>query len=609
MAPSLEALITQVATTLMGIDAATAESASQAVLRDLVDYFGVDASFLRHNDHEIRATRLVAEWPPRHTGAGPDPLDLVFFTDADPIFAATETLAEPTIVQPGTESAEYQRHIEVGRNVAATSVAAVPMRSGQVTTGVLGFVKFGDRTWTQTEVNALQAIASLFAQLKARITAEERLRYNADHDELTGLLNRRALFAQLEQRLSASPLDRVPVLYIDLDRFKAINDYLGHDVGDEFLRVFAERLREHTRPADLVARLGGDEFVIIPGRSLPAAETYAEATRIQRAVREYVAVGGESVLRTTSIGVARAVPGLSTPTGLISRADIAVRAAKRAGGDTVTVLDSAMSKRADFRSDVEVHLTAAIDNGDLVLHYQPEVDLRTGQILAVEALVRWQHPTRGLILPGEFMEIAESMNLASPLGHWVLDRACRDFTQWRERGAAEHIVLRINVSPAQLVTHRIVDSVKALLEELGLPGAVLCLEITEHVVVRDLAAIRSTLFALKEFGVHLAIDDFGTGYSVLSHLKDLPIDTLKIDRSFVHNLGNSVADLAIVQAIISLATAFGHDIVAEGVETTIAADILRDLGCHRAQGYLLHPPYPGEDMEALLTRGHIRLPI
>ncbi|WP_200173710.1 putative bifunctional diguanylate cyclase/phosphodiesterase [Tomitella cavernea] len=601
MTRSLDALVTHVATVLMGADAASARALSEGVLGDVVGHFGVDASFLRRNEHDIRATRLVAEWPPRSADEASDPLRLVYFAGADPVFAAMEDFTEPTFIRPGPETSEYQRHIRVSRRVAVTSVAAVPLRSGDVTTGSLGFVKFGDRSWDELEVNALQAIASLFAQLHGRIEAEERLRHIADHDELTGLYNRRALFRELDRRLSADHGDCIPILFLDLDRFKSINDYLGHAVGDEFLRGFADRLREQAMAGDLVARLGGDEFVILPARPMTTSGAYAEATRIRRAVREYVSVGGEQVIRTVSMGVALAAPGAATTTSLMRRADTAARTAKQAGGDSVTVLSAEMSAEADFRSDVEMHLPAAIAHDELLLHYQPEADLRTGRILAVEALVRWQHPARGLLPPGEFVGVAESMNLAGALGDWVLRRACRDFSSWRTAGAPEDVVLRVNVSPAQLVSTRIVGTVEAALTEYGLPGSALCLEITEHVVVRDLDAIRGTLRALQALGVYLAIDDFGTGASVLSHLKHLPVDVLKIDQGFVRNLGRNAADLAIVRAIISLAAGFGHEIVAEGVETSIAATMLLELGCHRAQGFLLYPPVPADAMAALLV--------
>ena len=244
-------------------------------------------------------------------------------------------------------------------------------------------------------------------------------------------------------------------------------------------------------------------------------------------------------------------------------------------------------------------------NGALVLHYLPEVDMRTGTILGTEALIRWQHPTRGLLLPGAFIGVAESIDLAGKLGRLVMRSACTEFSKWRSRGLGRDAVLRINVSPVQLVSDGFVDTVAATAEEFGLDGAAVCLEITESVVVQDIEATRNTLTGLKDVGVQIAIDDFGTGYSVLTHLKSLPIDTLKIDRGFVRELGANPSDLAIVRAIMALADAFDLQVVAEGVETSTAATTLLNLGCHRAQGFLLSPPVDGAAMETLFARGHI----
>ena len=260
---------------------------------------------------------------------------------------------------------------------------------------------------------------------------------------------------------------------------------------------------------------------------------------------------------------------------------------------------------SEFRNDIELHLQSVIESGSLLLHYLPEVDMRTGEILAAEALVRWEHPTRGLLSPDSFIGVAESINLAGELGRWVMRSACAEFARWRSRGVGHDTVLRINVSPVQLVTDGFVESVASIISEFGLDGGSVCLEITESVVVQDIETTRITLAGLKEVGVQVAIDDFGTGYSVLSHLKSLPVDTLKIDRGFVRDLGSNPGDLAIVRAIIALAEAFGLQLVAEGVETETAALTLLRHGCYRAQGFLLSRPVAGDAMEALLARGRI----
>ncbi|WP_283615014.1 putative bifunctional diguanylate cyclase/phosphodiesterase [Mycolicibacterium poriferae] len=604
---SLDLMVKSVATQLMAATATTSVEVSQRVLADLVTYLGVDVSFLRYNDHKIRASRLIAEWPIRPNIPDPDPLEIVYFADADPVFAVSENAKKPVVLRPEPATDDYQRRIEESRAVPATSMAAAPLLSGNVTTGALGFIKFGDREWSTDELNALETIASLFAQVQARVLAEERLRYLAEHDDLTGLHNRRALLSHLDERLAAGRPGPVSTLFFDLDRLKAINDYLGHTAGDWFIRVLAERLRRSGDGENLIARLGGDEFVVVPRAAMDEAAATALAHQLQSALREQVSIDGEVLTRTVSIGVAQGTPGVDTTSDLLRRADQAVLTAKNSGGNKVAVFTDDMAMKNEFRNDIELHLQNVIESGALLLHYLPEVDMRTGEILAAEALVRWQHPTRGLLGPDAFIGVAESINLAGELGRWVMRSACADFAAWQSRGLGENIVMRINVSPVQLVIDGFVESVAGILEEFGLARGSVCLEITENVVVQDIETTRITLAALKAAGVQIAIDDFGTGYSAFSHLKSLPVDTLKIDRGFVRELGADPGDLAIVRAIIALAEAFGLELVAEGVETEAAALTLLRHGCHRAQGFLLSRPIAGAALESLLAKGRLAI--
>ncbi|WP_348727329.1 EAL domain-containing protein [uncultured Mycolicibacterium sp.] len=604
---SLDLMVKSVATQLMAATATTSVEVSQRVLADLVTYLGVDVSFLRYNDHKIRASRLIAEWPIRPNIPDPDPLEIVYFADADPVFAVSENAKKPVVLRPEPATDDYQRRIEESRAVPATSMAAAPLLSGNVTTGALGFIKFGDREWSTDELNALETIASLFAQVQARVLAEERLRYLAEHDDLTGLHNRRALLSHLDERLAAGQPGPVSTLFFDLDRLKAINDYLGHTAGDWFIRVLAERLRRSGDGENLIARLGGDEFVVVPRAAMDEAAATALAHQLQSALREQVSIDGEVLTRTVSIGVAQGTPGVDTTSDLLRRADQAVLTAKNSGGNKVAVFTDDMAMKNEFRNDIELHLQNVIESGALLLHYLPEVDMRTGEILAAEALVRWQHPTRGLLAPDAFIGVAESINLAGELGRWVMRSACADFAAWQSRGLGENIVMRINVSPVQLVIDGFVESVAGILEEFGLARGSVCLEITESVVVQDIETTRITLAALKAAGVQIAIDDFGTGYSAFSHLKSLPVDTLKIDRGFVRELGADPGDLAIVRAIIALAEAFGLELVAEGVETEAAALTLLRHGCHRAQGFLLSRPIAGAALESLLAKGRLAI--
>jgi diguanylate cyclase (GGDEF)-like protein len=600
---SLERLVTDVAVDLMASNAATSVQVARKVLAMLVEYFDVDVSFLRYNDHSIRASLLVAEWPERMDVPDPDPLGVVYFADADPVFAASEHGKKPLVFRP--ENEDYQRRIEEARTVPQTSMAAAPLVSGDLTTGVLGFVKFGDREWRPEELNALEAIGSLFAQVQARVKAEDQLRHRAEHDDLTGLCNRRALLDHLAARLAPGSPGPVATLYFDLDRLKTINDYLGHTAGDWFIRVLADRLQQSTKRPSVIARLGGDEFVVVPTEPTSAAEAEELAEHLLGVLRERVAIDGEMLTRTVSIGVALGVPGRDTTKELLRRADQALMTAKADGGNRVAAATEEMALESEFRNDIELHLQNVIENGALFLRYLPEVDMRTGRVLATEALVRWEHPTRGLLSPASFIAVAESINLAGELGRWVMRTACAEFARWRATGVADDVVLRLNVSPVQLVAGGFVESVAGILAEFDLPRGSVCVEITESVVVHDLETTSITLAGLREAGVKVAIDDFGTGYSVFAHLKQLPVDVLKIDRSFVTDLGRNPDDLAIVRAIIALADAFGLQLVAEGVETEAAAQTLLRHGCRRAQGFLLSEPLAGDEMLALLVEGGV----
>lgn len=603
MTRSLDELVTRVASKLMAATAATAVTISEGVLAILVEHFGVDVSFLRHNNHDIHATKLIVEWPPRDYVPDPDPIGVVYFADADPVFAMAEYLKEPAVLRPEPANADYHRRIEEGASVPAVSLACVPLLSGEITTGVLGFVKYGDREWHDDELRALQAIATLFAQLQARIVAEEQLRYLAEHDDLTGLLNRRALIAHLDERLADGQRGPVTLLFLGLDRLKAVNDYLGHNAGDRLIEVFADRLREAAESLTVIARFGGDEFVVVPAESVSVDVAESFAHRLQTRLQKQVVIDGEILTRTVSIGVATGLPGRDTTSDLLRWADHAALSAK-SDGSKVVVLDHGISAQHTLRTEVELHLAGMIDT-DLVLHYLPEVDMSTGKVLGTEALVRWQHPTRGLLFPDSFIPVAESINLAGKLGRMVMHSACAEFSRWRSAGVGLDALLRINVSPVQLVAEGFVDNVAGTLDEFGLDGSMVCLEITENVVVQNIDATRKTLAGLKEVGVHLAIDDFGTGYSVLTHLKSLPVDTIKIDKSFVAELGSNASDLAIVRAIMALAKEFELEVVAEGVETAVAAQVLLELGCNRAQGFLLSRPVDGAAMESLLAKGVI----
>lgn len=600
----LDVIVSSVAAQLMGANASSVTKASEAVLAYLVEQFDLDAAFLRHNDRHIRASKLVAEWPPRPNRPDPDPLGVVDFACSDPVLAYCAEGKEPTVIQ--LESANHALRAHEGRiaerrQVASLSVAAAPLVSRGVTTGLLGFVKYSGKTWTPTMMNTFAAIAPMFAGFQLRIRTEEELRYLAEHDELTGLRNRRSVVAHLSDRLAAGSPGPVAVLYLDLDRLKSINDCFGHAAGDLYLRIFAERLEAITGGLSLISRHGGDEFLIVPDQAMTTEAAESLGHRIRTTLRNHLQIGDDVITPSVSIGVAVGRPGRDDVVDLLRRADGAVLTAKRAGGNQVAVSTDDMSCNSVFRNDVKLHLQAAIESDDLLVQYLPEVDLLTGAILGAEALVRWRHPTHGLLLPDSFIGIAESANLVEELGRWVMRNACAEFSRWRSRGVGRNATLRMNVSPRELVIPGFVRSLANIVEEFGINADSVCLEITERALARDIETTRRTLAELKDVGVQIAIDDFGTGYAVLSHLKSLPIDALKIDTAFVRNLGTNSQDLAIVRAIIGLAEAFGLELVADGVETAVAAQTLMQYGCHRAQGFFLSRPVSAEDMESLLS--------
>lgn len=607
MPRSLDLVVTSVATQLMEATATTAAQVSAKVLEQLVEQFDVDASFLRHLDPHTGTSALVAEWPPRTDAGEPDPTAFAQLDIAESVLAQCREARKPVVVRPAQSKRYFRRRLGGEKVEASPSVAAAPLVSGETTTGLLGFVKFGARKWLQEEINTLEAVAALFAQLQARIAAEEKLRYLAEHDDLTGLYNRRALVAHLSERLLTGRPGPVAVLYLDLDRLKPINDYLGHTAGDWFIRVFAQRIRI-CAPNSTIARLGGDEFVVVPDEPMSPEDAESFAQRLSTMLCERLAIGGHVISRTVSIGLAVGTPGRDNCTDLLRRADEAVLTAKRAGGNQIAMSTDDMSLKRAFRNDIELHLQGDIGSEALLLHYLPEVDLSTGAVVGAEALVRWRHPIWGLLLPDSFIGIAESTNLAGELGRWVMRTACADFSRWQANGVGRGTVMRINVSPIQLITAGFVRDVANIIDEFDLEPGSVCLEITERAVVHDIDTTRKTLAELKEIGVQLAIDDFGTGYAVLSHLKSLPVDMLKIDTGFVRDLGNNAGDLAIVRAIIGLAEAFGLDVVAEGVETPVAATTLVQHGCRRAQGFLLSRPVPADAMEALLAARWLSLP-
>ncbi|UCF76151.1 MAG: EAL domain-containing protein [Betaproteobacteria bacterium] len=433
-----------------------------------------------------------------------------------------------------------------------------------------------------------------------RKLAEQRIRHVAHHDSLTGLPNRSLLRDRLTQALSRARArdELVAVLFANLDRFKAINDSLGHRGGDELLRQVAERLRGCVRDTDTVARFGGDEFVAV----LAGAADLPVAVAVQKILQvcaEPYDVDGQPVVVGTSIGVAMHPGDGRDPDTLLRNADAAMSAAKSAGPGTFRFFTSDLNARAHESLQIEAGLRAAIQNGGFQLTYQPKVDLATHAIRGAEALVRWTH--RGLnVPPGVFIPIAEESGLIVQIGEQVLEKACRQCAEWRRQGF--EFPIAVNLSPRQFRQQDLPATIARLLEQTGLPPRCLELEITESTFIDDPDAVAADIANLRRLGVLISIDDFGTGFASLNYIRRFAFDVLKIDRSFIEGIPREQGHAAIVEAVIMLSNALGIEVVAEGVETAEQVAVLSAYGCGLAQGYYFSPPVTAEEFTALATQ-------
>ncbi len=433
--------------------------------------------------------------------------------------------------------------------------------------------------------------------------AEQQVLKLARYDGLTGLPNRNMFMDELERTLTRAHRhgERFALFFIDLDRFKNINDSLGHGAGDQLLKVMATRLRALLRDSDLVARLGGDEFVVLLDGTVEAAGLAHVARKALSAIAEPVAIEGRSYQVTGSIGISLYPDDGEDAATLLKNADAAMYLAKDRGKDNYQFYTAQLAAHSAQQFALEADLRAALQRDELQLHFQPKVHACGNRLLGMEALLRWRHPQRGLLAPGAFITLAEDSGLILPIGQWVLRAACRQVRAWRD---ARLQVLRcaINLSARQFVTDTLVDEVQAALAEHGLGADALEVEITESVLMSDPQRASRTLHALHALGVHIAIDDFGTGYSSLAYLKRFPAQTVKIDRSFVSGLPQDRDDAAITQAVIAMAHSLGLQVVAEGVETDAQLAFLQRMGCDQVQGYFIGRPMPAEQLRQRLDR-------
>jgi diguanylate cyclase (GGDEF)-like protein/PAS domain S-box-containing protein len=441
------------------------------------------------------------------------------------------------------------------------------------------------------------AVLLALMDITERKRAEARLAFMAQHDGLTGLPNRSLLRQHMDEIMlhSRRGAEKIAVLILGLDNFKAVNDTLGHGVGDKLLRGVAKRLRSTLREEDTLARLNSDEFAIVQSGLTRPEDAVMLARRLLEAINDPYLLDGHSVVIGASIGIAMAPGDGDESEKLLKHADMALSRAKNDSRGTFSFFEAGMDARAQSRRKIEIDLRAAIQNDVLRPYYQPLIDLSTGRITGFEALVRWPHPERGMISPAEFIPVAEETGLINGLGGLMLRRACMDAAHW-----PDSVRVAVNLSPLQFRVGNLLSVVMDALKQSGLPATRLELEITETLLLEKSSQVLATLHALRAMGVRISMDDFGTGYSSLSYLRSFPFDKIKIDQSFVRDLGSNRDAQAIVRSIISLGTGLGVTITAEGVETEAELSCLRAEGCHEGQGFLFSQARPNSEIVKLL---------
>jgi len=534
---------------------------------------------------------------------GPPELDLA---DAPPAGERTHVAAVASGERPLTISDWHQEaRFELPAALAPLeprSTVAVRIECGDTHAAVLELHSREPGRFSPQDVHFVQSAANVVASAVERADAEEALRHRAAHDPLTNLPNRELFTEVLEHKLRQATRSGVTlaVLFLDIDNFKLINDGLGHQTGDEILRKLADRLSTCLRNEDVVARFGGDEFAIVLDKLGSAREAAEVAQRLRGELARPLAAGGVEHFLTASIGIALATPSEEPVTSedLLREADLAMYGAKERGRDTFEVFEQSMSGAAAEQMEIQRSLRGAGERGELALQYQPIVSLPTDRVVALEALVRWRHPQRGLLTPAEFVPIAEQSGAIDSLGRWVLEEACAQAARW-----PSPLAVSVNVASRQITHHDPHATVMEVLERTGLEPTRLELEITEGALLEHSQPVAATLDALADSGIRVFLDDFGTGYSALAYLDRFRLAGLKIDRSFVERLrGDNAQGIAIVEAIIAMAKALGLELIAEGVDDEHQLETLRGLGCDRAQGYLISAPLDsGKELERELA--------
>lgn len=592
-------LISHISTGLIRVDKSEIDKKFVEMLGLCGQYFQADRSYLFRIARSSRSMKCEHYWQNSAAAMSPDlTCDLV----AEAIFhlAADHDSHEPLRVSSTDSLRETRSKIRKQlKELGTNSLMIIPLMSKNSIIGFWWLDTVGEtRDWTDDHSKQLGVIANIFADTQAKVDAERVIYQMALYDELTGLPNKALFNSHMEKALSLAERsnEMIGIVFVDLDSFKQINDTMGHNFGDQILKLASERLSLGTRKYDTVSRFGGDEFLIMLPQMTSPEQIQQAANKIMSSFSEPIFVNEQEIFLTASAGISIYPYDGKDIEVLIKNADLAMYSAKERGKNRYAFYSDLMETNLQKNVHMTNQLHRALERGELVLYYQPQISIETGRIIGTEALLRWQHPGMGMIAPGVFIPLAESTGLINKIGLWVMRTACRQNKKWQQLGAAD-LRIAVNVSVEQLRSRDFVAKTAAVLHETGLDPKYLELEITESVFTRDPDQITEVLDSLKSLGLTISVDDFGTEYSSLSRLKEMPVDRLKIDMQFVQGLETNPKDRAITSIITSLSKNLNMGSTAEGVETIEQLDHLRELDCDEAQGYYFYKPLPAQEAE------------
>ncbi len=601
----LQKLLSGISAMFVTVNENNIEDKINQMLHMCGEHFKADRTYLHLLPEEHKGARHYYEWDNEGieiSGYSPEEaggIGLPHFISAEQLLINGSLCLEDA--DRLSEDSSERKWME---NRQVQSLLILPLRNKDSVRGFWSFEMVRTaRSCSREQLDILKVLSNLLADICYKIEVEKEISYRAYYDTLTGLPNRELFKNRLDHAiLEAGRSGRmVGVVFIDIDSFKLINDTIGHEGGDSLLIQLGNRLSDALKPEDTISRFGGDEFLLLISQVQQVVEIITEANKIMEVIKQPILINNQEFFITVSAGIAIYPFDGVNATDLIKHSDLAMYVSKQRGKNNFTFCSEEMKKKVVASMELTNNLYRALERNELQVYYQPQVSIETGEITGMEALLRWEHPELGLILPKDFIHVAEKTGLIHPIGQWVLETACRQNKNWQDQGM-KPLKVAVNLSVAQFRNPNLIDTIKSILKETGLSPACLELEVTESIAVNEAEYTLNTLHELKELGISISVDDFGTEYSSLSRIKDLPVDKIKIDGQFIRGISRSGKDEGIIRVMIQLGKTLGLNILAEGVETEQQLAFLKDNQCELVQGYYYYYPMPSDELEALLKK-------